>query len=288
MQAAVRTFLIACVLAMAGFHQAVAATAAEPASLPEPDGTLITIPGPDITLKAVLYRPDGPGPFPAVVALHGCGGLSRPTAGRDRAWAQHLTDSGFIVLFPDSFGSRHLGSQCRVRRRLVSSSRERVADANAALRWLQAQSFVKPDRVSLLGWSNGASTVLWTVRRASGTEQPGKADFRTAVALYPGCRRSNATAWSARVPTLVLIGAKDDWTPAAACEQMIAGARGRSAQVAIVVYRGAYHGFDHPNRPLKTVKGVARSADGSGTVHIGTNAAARADALKRVLAWLAR
>ncbi|MEZ5787857.1 MAG: dienelactone hydrolase family protein [Xanthobacteraceae bacterium] len=288
MQAAVRTFLIACMLAMASFHQAGAATAAELAGSPKPDGTPVTLPGPDIALDGVLYRPDGPGPFPAIVALHGCEGLRRHMGERDRAWARHLTDSGFVVLFPDSFGSRHLGSQCRVRRRLVSSSRERVADANAALRWLQAQSFVKPDRVSLLGWSNGASTVLWTVRRASGPEEPRNTDFRTAVALYPGCRRSHATAWSARVPTLVLIGAKDDWTPASACEQMIAGARGRSAQVAIVVYRGAYHGFDHPSRPLREVKRVARSADGSGTVHVGTDTAARADALKRVLAWLAR
>jgi dienelactone hydrolase len=289
MRAAMRMFLVACICsAMAGLHFTAAATVAEPAGLSEPAGTLVSIPGPDITLNAVLYRPHGPGPFSAVVALHGCGGLSKPTAERNHAWAQRLTDSGFVVLFPDSFGSRHLGSQCRVRRRLVNSSRERVADAFAALRWLRAQPYVKPDRVSLLGWSNGASTVLWAVRRGGSVEQPGKADFRTAVALYPGCRRSNATAWSARIPTLVLIGANDDWTPAKACEQMIAGARGRSAQVAIVVYRGAYHGFDHPNRPLRTVRGVARSADGSGTVHIGTDAAARTDAFKRVLAWLAR
>lgn len=65
MQAAVRMFLLACMLAMAGFQQAVAATAAEAAGLPESDGAPIAIPGPDITLNAVLYRPDGPGPFAA-------------------------------------------------------------------------------------------------------------------------------------------------------------------------------------------------------------------------------
>lgn len=293
MRATIRTFLLACIMsASAGLHQAAAApravqARADPASLASDNGMLVKLPGPGVTLNAVLHRPTGPGPFPAVVALHGCGGPGKGNTGRDQAWAQRLTDNGFVVLFPDSFGSRHLGPQCRVRRRLVNSNRERVADAFAALRWLQAQPFVKPDRVSLLGWSNGASTVLWSVRR-TGTTAPSPPDFRTAVALYPGCRRSNATAWSARIPTLVLIGANDDWTPAAACEQMIAGARGRSAQVGIVVYRGAYHGFDHPNRPVKVLKGVARSADGSGTVHLGTNEAARDDAYKRVLAWFAR
>ena len=28
-----------------------------------------------VDLEAELYRPDGPGPFPAVVAMHRCGGL---------------------------------------------------------------------------------------------------------------------------------------------------------------------------------------------------------------------
>lgn len=287
MRAAIRTFLLACVFSATAGSQRAEAAAAVQISATHPNSTLVTLPGPGVTLNALLYRPSGPGPFSAVVALHGCGGLNRSNADRDEAWARRLTENGFVVLFPDSFGSRNLGPQCRVRRRLVNSNRERVADAFAALRWLQAQPYVNPDRVSLLGWSNGASTVLWTVRR-TGATPPNPPDFRTAVALYPGCRRSNATAWSARVPTLVLIGAADDWTPAAPCEQMIAAARGRSAQVALTVYRGAYHGFDHPNRPVKVVKGVARSADGSGTVHLGTNAAARDDAYKRVLAWLAR
>jgi len=56
------------------------------------------------------------------------------------------------------------------------------------------------------------------------------------------------TAWSARVPTLILIGSADDWTPAAACQQMVAGARGRrSAHVQIVVYPRAHHEFDRAN-----------------------------------------
>lgn len=243
---------------------------------------------PDFTLDAFLYRPPGEGPFPAVVALHGCAGLgANGIAERYRDWAARLTDLGFVVLFADSFGSRGLGSQCRVSKRAARASHERVADANAARRWLQEQPFVKPDRVSLLGWSNGASTVLWTIRPERHSDR-GQADFRSAVALYPGCRRSHATAWSARLPVLILIGGADDWTPAEACQKMVAGARGRSARVSLVVYPGAYHGFDEPNLPLRELVGVSSSADGSGIVHRGTDPAARADALKRVPEWLAR
>ena len=31
--------------------------------------------GPVVQLSGYLYRPDGPGPFPAVMMLHGCSGL---------------------------------------------------------------------------------------------------------------------------------------------------------------------------------------------------------------------
>jgi dienelactone hydrolase len=55
-----------------------------------------------------------------------------------------------------------------------------------------------------------------------------------------------------------------------------------------MVYAGAFHDFDHPNRPVQVRTGYAVSADGSGRIHTGTNAAARADSLKRVPQWLAR
>ena len=242
----------------------------------------------DATLKAVLFRPEGAGPFPAVVALHACGGLNdrADTLGpRYRDWAQHLTKAGFLVLFPDSYSSRGLGPQCAVRSNHLV--RTRVDDADAARHWLQKQAFVKPDRISLIGWSTGAVSTLWAVRPRKAAKDDGQ-DFRSAVAFYPGCRRLDATAWSARVPTLILAGGADDWSPVSFCEHMVAGARGRSAHAVIVVYPGAYQDFDHPSRTLEVRHGNAFSIDGSGSVHTGTNPTARADALKRVPQWLAR
>jgi len=165
-------------------------------------------------------------------------------------------------------------SQCRAREAKVRAGHERVADANAARRWLLEQNWVTPERTSLLGWSSGAVALLWTIRPQAARAQSGT-DFRAAVALYPGCRRLRNAAWSARVPTLVLIGAVDDWSPARECEQMVRGARGRSARASIIVYPGAYHEFDRANRPLRELNGVAYSVDGSGRVHVGTNPAAR-------------
>lgn len=242
-------------------------------------------------LKAFLYRPQGNGPFPAIVALHGCDGLaavagqSAPLALRYHDWGERLAAGGFVVLFPDSFGSRGIGSQCEGQRTL-RSGRERAGDADTARHWLQEQSYVAADRVSLVGWANGGVAALWAVRPRAG-KKDARPDFRSAVAFYPGCRRLRDTAWSARLPTLILIGARDDWTPASACEQMVAGARGRTARASIVVYPGAYHDFDHPDLPLQQRSNVA-FAPGAARVHVGTDAAARTDALKRVPEWISR
>jgi dienelactone hydrolase len=259
------------------------AIAAEPEHVDIPDG--------ELTLQASLYRPDGAGPFPAVVALHDCGGLvhHRPITETRHyiEWARLLVADGFVVLFPDSFGARGIGPQCHERNRKVRASRERVSDANATRHWLQAQSYVKPDHVSLLGWSSGGTAALWTVRPTA-APRDGSTDFRSAVTFYPSCRRLHDTAWSARVPTLILVGAADDWTPASVCQQMVAGARDRSARVQIVVYPGAQHQFDRANSPIRLHTGLFNTVDPAGRAHSGTNPAARADALKRVPEWLQR
>jgi dienelactone hydrolase len=266
------------------------AMAARPA-LADPAAEKVKIIAGENELAAVLYRPQGPGPFPAIVALHGCGGLfnhhGEPSARHDD-WGRHLSRQGFLVLMPDSFGSRGLASQCGVMNRLVRPGRERVADAQAAKDWLQARPDVKPDAVSLLGWSNGASTVLAAVRADRIMTAKGP-DFARAVAFYPGCRNAvESGRWSSRLPLLILMGDADDWTPPGPCEELARSARTRAEPVDLVLYKGAYHNFDHPSLEPRTRTGLAFTADGSGTAHVGTDPEARADALVKVPDFLRR
>jgi dienelactone hydrolase len=213
------------------------------------------------------------------------GGHAEAVMPRYRDWAEQLLKAGYAVLLPDSYGSRELGPQCRVRERLVLARRERVADIVAARRWLAQQSWVAADRVSLIGWANGASALLWAVRpQSSRNDGP---DFRSAIAFYPDCRISVGLGWSTRVPTLLLIGAKDDVSSPSACRQMVEGARGRSALTRIEVYPGAPHDFDRANLPLHAIGGSADAALPE-RGHIGTDADARTDSQKRVAEWLAR
>ena len=256
---------------------------AEPLSAPDE----VDIPLGNNVLHAQLYKPKGEGPFPTVIALHGCGGLagrSEPVQARYREWAEDLVKDGKAVLLPDSYGSRGLGPQCRVNERRISGRRERVADIVAARKWLAQQRWAMPDRISLLGWASGASALLWAVRPQ--LPEHVEPDFRSAIAFYPDCRASSGLGWSARVPTLVLIGGKDDVSSPPACRQMVDGARGRSALTRIVVYPGAYHDFDRTNLPVHAIASADAAVPERG--HVGSDPEARADAQKLVTDWLAR
>jgi dienelactone hydrolase len=225
--------------------------------IPAPDGTM---------LDAALVRPEGPPHGAAVVALHGCGG---PKLGR-------------VVVLPDSFGSRGLGSQCRVTARTVKEA-ERRRDAIASAQWLEAQPGLSPaGGVDLIGWSNGGGTVLTTVRKAKDLPD---GLFRRFVAFYPGCAtRAKDMSWEPSGPLMILVGESDDWTPAPPCRTLAARFPG---VIDLIVYPDAYHDFDAPDRPVTQLTGLATPPSGTGQAHAGTNEAARADAYKRVPAFLA-
>src|SRR6185312_2750834 len=90
----------------------------------------VAIPGPEgVTLQAARVRPAGAASGAPIVALHGCSG---PVADRAAQWAGVFVADGHVVLFPDSFGSRGLGSQCKLKHRAVTPSRLRRGDAIAA------------------------------------------------------------------------------------------------------------------------------------------------------------
>jgi len=251
----------------------------------------VTFAGDGAMLSADVFVPSGTGPFPAVVALHGCGGAhlkSGELAVREADWGARLAAAGFLVVVPDSFASRGLGNQCRNADRTVRASRERIGDALAAKAYLASRADVKRNAISLLGWSNGATTVLYAIAaaRAQSGDSP---DFARAIAFYPGCRRFTETsAWRTRIPLLILMGEADDWTPFAPCKMLADRAKSAGSSVELIGYPGAYHDFDDPAKPVRVLRGLATTASGTGAAHQGTNPAGRADALVRVPAFLAR
>src|SRR5437868_7067483 len=138
-----------------------------------PGGGEVRFPGPGRELAGRLYLPETPGRHPAIVLMHGCSGLwgvgGQPTP-MYQNWAETLRARGFVALHVDSFGPRGEKEICTQADRPVRPGRERAQDAKAALRWLAARPDVDPDRIHVMGWSNGGSSVLYAIRgkRAAG------------------------------------------------------------------------------------------------------------------------
>ena len=245
-------------------------------------------------LDGYLFRPAGEDRHPAIVFLHGCGGLTSRATGRintrESDWAARFTAEGYAILMVDSFGPRRHGEMCSVRGFDLQLYRQRPRDACGALAYLQAQEFIRPDRIGVLGWSEGGGVVLYSIGTPSlgrPAGLPGERDFRAAAAFYPAsCRDDRQPAgWTTSIPLLALIGDADVWTPLAPCQAFLGAAAARGASVTLQAYPGAYHDFDWPDLSRK---GRPEYTTSAGVVPItGTDAAARADALRRVPAFFA-
>jgi dienelactone hydrolase len=186
------------------------------------------------SIEAYLAKPDGNGPFPAVVYLHGCSGLS-PVA--RKRFSDLLTGWGYVSLAVDSFATRGIEEACR------RPMPDRQADAWGALLYLSKLPFVDRARIAILGSSQGGIVAMRLASRHDVKlfDVPDELNFKTAIAFYPIC---SVASRQLAIPTLILIGELDDWTPASNCEQWMALREGRGAPVKLVVYPGAYHAFD--------------------------------------------
>jgi dienelactone hydrolase len=251
-------------------------------------------------IPATLTRPEGPGPFPAVVIMHDCSGLGPQSSGAPGRWAAELGRRGHVVLIPDSFTTRgHPAGVCvqsatgfalgpAPSRNDVSPAR-RVHDVYAALAYLRTLAYVDGRRVGLMGGSHGGSTTLATM--AARAEK----GFAAAVALYPSCAPGRR-GWQADLsgvyrtaaPVLILIGERDDWTPAAPCVKLAEEARQAAQPVAIKVYPGAHHSFDS-DRPVHfRADRVNANAPGGRGATTGGDPRAWEDSIREVVAFFAR
>src|SRR5262249_31343394 len=108
------------------------------------------------------------------------------------------------------------------------------------------QKLIDPTRVALVGFDG--SPALSAVARGP-VENASKGKFRGVAALYPNCA---AIKGPMTVPTLILTGELDDFATPEACRRFANGAddlgisrqKGDGAGVRLIVYPGAYAGFD--------------------------------------------
>src|SRR5215831_6300861 len=191
-------------------------------------------------LRGFLSKPEGDGPFPAIVALHGCSGLPEAVV---QGASERAVSRGYVILLVDSFTTRSIDHTCTPDRYAAADIFTRILDAYGALLFLARQPFVDPHRVAVAGASQGGMVTL-SVAQARSIElfvNPSNFGFRAAIALYPGCGVVGARP---SIPTLILVGELDDWTPASDCKRAMAHWGNTGAPIQLITYHGAHHAFD--------------------------------------------
>ena len=191
---------------------------------------------PGAAIEGYLTKPSGDGPFPAVVLLHSCLGLPPDRS----AIGNMIAGWGYVALFVDDFGTRDLKQTCTV------DFPESVADAYGALNYIARFAFVDRTRIAALGYSQGADTALTIAsgRFASAFVLPQGAQFKAAAAFYPPCANQGGARLA--LPTLVLVGDRDNVTPAADCARLARAQPHGISKLKLIVLAGADHVFDNP------------------------------------------
>jgi len=204
---------------------------------------VIPIPVNDPAIKAIagsLVKPTGAGPFPAVIYMSGCGGIDN---GADRvmqkAVIERYKSNGVATLIVDPFTPRgemqglcaDLADPAKATKGPEYFTRD-SNDALAAVKVLNSMPDIDAKHIFLQGYSFGAIGSLTAIDKKNPASQG--ASLAGLIAYYPFCYDGVDPS----VPVLVLIGEKDDWTPAAKC-QAVTG----KADFDVVVYPGDTHAF---------------------------------------------
>ena len=186
-----------------------------------------------ISLSADLYLPNSARPHPVVIDLHGCNGIWEQ---RNNHWIPFLLKRGFAVFQVDSFTPRGVENVCNDVFRVAPMVR--VMDTARALQFILRDARFDSERIFLTGMSHGGTTVLL----ANLYPDPVFSRLKGAIAYYPYCLEILPVLNS---DLLILIGERDDWTPAGLCRNMeIGDAQGHDYE--LVVYPETYHTFDVP------------------------------------------
>jgi dienelactone hydrolase len=234
-------------------------------------------------LVGYLFHPQGPGPYPAIVLLHGRGGpyssldnkectLVAPRvpspcnaytlSKRHMMWGEFWAGRGYLAVLPDSFGPRGKGhgfgrhTHDDPDRESVNELTVRPLDAEGALAWLRTRRDVIPNHYFLQGWSNGGSTTLNVMIRQG--SNPG---FRAAIAFYPGCGNKALLEEAVRTtaPIALFMGTADEEVSSEICSHVAERTVAAGTRIDANFYPGASHDFDDPGTKRQSMPGNAEA-----------------------------
>lgn len=206
-------------------------------------------------------------PMPAVVMLHGAGGV---LWAREHTYARQFAAMGAAALVIDVFaarGGQRMGFSLRL---LEITETMAIADAYAGLRFLARRPEIDPGRVALVGFSYGAMASMYALSApVAALLAPGGERFAAHAAFYGPCIARFADPRTTGAPLLMLYGTADALIDPARCAEFAADARGGGSTVEVIAYHGAPHQWDGgqpPRRIGRLLNGCRLRVDAGGEV----------------------
>lgn len=227
-----------------------------------------------LTPSITVHKPDGVGPFPAVLVFHGCAGLiEKPTQER----IEWLTSEGYVAVIIDSFIGRgidrSLGNEgwMRICNGYELHGNERSADVYVALEYARGLDFIDSNRLALMGYSHGGWTILDALAYENRQLPPGLTDkpkaglsgVKALVAYYPYCGwpAEHSKGWSSKIPVLSLLAGQDSIVDVNACiavDEMMKTTN--PGVLKSILYADSDHVFDTQSRLNTYQKDIANQA----------------------------
>jgi dienelactone hydrolase len=211
--------------------------------------------------------PPAPRSVPAVVLLHGAGGM---LPAREHLYARQLAAMGAAALVVDVFGARRDRGAGFTERLLNITETMALADAYAALRFLSQRPGIDPRRVALVGFSYGAMASMYGVwATAAERLAPGGERFAGHAAFYGPCIARFEDGRTTGAPVLILYGEGDELIVPERCAEFADDLRRGGSRAEVVAYPGALHQWDGglPRRTAGRLLGACRLRVGrDGTV----------------------
>ncbi|WP_336213608.1 S9 family peptidase [Nonomuraea sp. LPB2021202275-12-8] len=263
---------------------------------------LITYPARDgRDVHALLYRPDGPGPHPVLLSIHGGPeSQERPVYARSGLY-QHLLHQGIAILAPNFAGSTGYGT---AHQKLIYCDWGGIDldDLDQAVQYLHTLDWADPNRLAVMGASYGGFAALSCLARlpypwAAGVSMCGPSNlltlakaspptWKTFVATVLGDPDTRAEHLLARspvthadginAPLFVLQGAHDPRVPQAESDQIVARLRERGVEVRYDIYPDEGHGFTNRANELTAYEAISAFLH----THLIATTADRAEALQ--------
>ena len=190
----------------------------------------------DETVQAVLYAPEGKGPFPGIVVIHEWWGLNDWVKGQ----ASKLSDQGYVTLAIDLYRGKVATTPEEAHEIMRGVPEDRAKrDLHAAVEFLKSQASVKQDRIASIGWCMGGGYSLDVA-----LQDP---TLRAAVINYGHLATDPESIRKINASVLGLFGGQDRGISVDDVRKFEQTLKQQGGKIEVVIYPDAGHGFENPN-----------------------------------------